>query len=146
MRAHRLTTLLVLAYVGFARAGATQASAQTAADKDAGPELVFEREVFVYPATHRRDPFVPLIGAGSAARFEELALQGIIYSPQADQSVALLVDRTGRIYRVRRGDMVANARVTNIAPRSVLFAVESFGVVRQERLELKRNDPEGVRG
>lgn len=107
------------------------------------PILKFEREYFVYPTTARRDPFEPLTGtSGLGPRFEDLALSGIIHSEEG-QSVVLLTDGGGRIYRVRRGESVGNARVLSISPMRVLFAVENFGVVRQEVLELKRKDNEG---
>lgn len=54
-------------------------------------ELVFEREVFAYPAFQRRDPFDPLVDEqASGPRFEQLTLLGIIHSPDPSQSVALL--------------------------------------------------------
>ncbi|HEX7089565.1 MAG TPA: hypothetical protein VF192_05480 [Longimicrobiales bacterium] len=106
-------------------------------------DLVFEREVFLYPATNRRDPFSPL-SVTEGPRFEELTLRGIIHSPVPGQSVALLTGPGDRSYRVRRGDTVGNARVLDVGPRRVLFAVNNFGVVRQEVLELKRKEPEGA--
>jgi Tfp pilus assembly protein PilP len=75
-------------------------------------------------------------------RFEDLALHGVIHSTDG-RSVALLSDGGGRIYRVRRGEVVGNARVISISSMKVVFAVENFGVVRQEELELKRKDNEG---
>jgi hypothetical protein len=106
-------------------------------------ELVFEREVFLYPAGNRRDPFSPL-SVTEGPRFEELTLRGIIHSPVPGQSVALLTGPGNRSYRVRRGETVGNARVLDVGPRRVLFAVNNFGVVRQEVLELKRKEPEGA--
>ncbi|HEY8470485.1 MAG TPA: hypothetical protein VIL18_12615 [Longimicrobiales bacterium] len=106
-------------------------------------ELVFEREVFFYPTGNRRDPFSPL-SVSEGPRFEELTLRGIIHSSVPGQSVALLVGPGNRSYRVRRGETVGNARVLDIGPRRVLFAVNNFGVVRQEVLELKRKEPEGA--
>lgn len=106
------------------------------------PELRFEREVYVYPTRAGRDPFASLAAtSGLGPRFEDLALLGVIHSPDG-QSVALLGEGGGRIHRVRRGEVVGNARVISIAPMKVIFAVENFGVVRQEELELKRKDSE----
>lgn len=111
------------------------------------PELKYEREYFLYPVSSRRDPFVPLVGVGEGGpRFEELSLRGIIYSRERGRSVALLAGPNGKIYRVREGDEVGNARVLGIQPLQVLFAVDNFGVVRQERLELKRKENEGDAG
>jgi hypothetical protein len=107
------------------------------------PELTFEREYFVYPTRAGRDPFTPLSAVeGLGPRFEDLALHGVIHSTDG-QSVVLLSDGGGRIYRARRGEMVGNARVVSISPMKVVFAVENFGVIRQEELELKRKDNEG---
>jgi hypothetical protein len=107
------------------------------------PDLSFEREYFVYPSRTGRDPFTSLAAtAGLGPRFEDLALHGVIHSTDG-RSVALLSDGGGRIYRVRRGEVVGNARVISISSMKVVFAVENFGVVRQEELELKRKDNEG---
>lgn len=113
----------------------------------AEPELKYEREYFAYPIGKRRDPFVPLVGVDEGGpRFEELTLQGIIHSQERGRSVALLAGPNGKIFRVREGDTVGNARILAIHPLEVLFAVDNFGVVRQERLELKRKENEGDAG
>lgn len=102
--------------------------------------LVYEREVFSYPGSARRDPFLPLTDEnGMGPRFESLSLQGIIYSTGRGRSVALLADGDGRVYRARVGDVVGNATVVEIGPLRVVMAVENFGVIRQEMLELQRN-------
>jgi Tfp pilus assembly protein PilP len=116
------------------QAGQAQAQTQT-------PEvtLVYEREVFVYRAAGRRDPFRPLSDDdGLGPRFEALTLQGIIYSTGASRSIALLADGGGRVHRVREGDVLGNARVVEIGPSRVVMAVETFGTIRQEMLELQR--------
>ena len=99
--------------------------------------LVYEREVYTYEGSTRRDPFRPLTDQNEMGpRFEALALQGIIYSTGRGRSVALLSDNDGRIYRVRVGEMVGNSRVIEIGPLRVVMAVENFGTIRQEILEL----------
>lgn len=136
--------LAFVAAPAWAQQGGQQGPAQKSAPAE--PELKFEREIFIYPANYRRDPFAPLQATDDGApRFEELTLRGIIYSPDG-QSVVVLSDPGGRLYRVRRGEAVGNARVVSIAPMRVVFAVENFGVVRQEELELKRKDNGGKRG
>jgi Tfp pilus assembly protein PilP len=101
--------------------------------------LVYEREVFMYQATGRRDPFRPLTDDDEMGpRFERLSLQGVIYSTGRGESLALLGDGTGRVYRVRQGDVIGNARVVEIGPSRVVMAVEVFGTIRQEMLELQR--------
>lgn len=99
--------------------------------------LVYEREVYTYEGSARRDPFRPLTDRTEMGpRFESLSLQGIIYSTGRGQSVALLSDTDGRIYRVRVGDLVGNSRVIEIGPLRVVLAVENFGTIRQEILQL----------
>lgn len=103
--------------------------------------LVYEREVFTYQGTNRRDPFRPLTSSDQAGpRFENLTLQGIIYSTGQGRSLALLADTDGRVFRVRVGDVVGNSRVVEVGPLRVVLAVEDFGQVRQEMLELKKRE------
>jgi Tfp pilus assembly protein PilP len=113
-----------------------QAQAQ-AGGQAANIELVYEREVFSYRGVSRRDPFRPLTDDDSMGpRFESLALQAIIYSTGRGNSLALLTDADGRVYRVRVGDVVGNSQVIEIGPLRVVLAVENFGTIRQEMLEL----------
>jgi hypothetical protein len=123
---------------------AAQAPAPPAAIPGSQPEpkLAFDREVFAYPAEGRRDPFKPLVGGpGSGGPlFADLALRGIIYSPDPRRSVALVQVGTRRTFRLRSGDIIGNARVLEIQPLRVRFAVENFGQVRNEVLELRGNN------
>ncbi|MEJ2503806.1 MAG: hypothetical protein P8177_10935 [Gemmatimonadota bacterium] len=109
---------------------------QQAVHKSADIELVYEREVFSYRGASRRDPFRPLSEESMGPRFESLALQAIIYSTGRGGSLALLTDAEGRVYRVRVGDVVGNSQVIEIGPLRVVLAVENFGTIRQEMLEL----------
>lgn len=100
--------------------------------------LVYDREVFTYRGQNRRDPFRPLTSQSGdlGPRFEALSLQGIVYSTGRGRSVALLNDSDGRVYRVREGDLVGTTRVIEIGPSRVVLAVDNFGTIRQEILEL----------
>lgn len=99
--------------------------------------LVYEREVFAYRGESRRDPFRPLTDDNEMGpSFEGLSLQGIIYSTGQGRSVALISDAGGRIYRARAGGMVGNSRIVEIGQTRVVLAVENFGTIRQEILEL----------
>jgi Tfp pilus assembly protein PilP len=121
-----------------ARGGAQQ-QAEPQTRPAAEVTLVYEREVFTYSAAGRRDPFRPLTEDDEMGpRFEQLALRGIIYATGRGQSVALLGDGSGRVYRVREGDVVGNARVVEIGRQRVVLAVETFGTIRREMLELQR--------
>jgi hypothetical protein len=115
-------------------------------------ELIFEREVFEYPAFQRRNPFRPLTGDDAGPRFEELALLGVILSGDGVGSVALLGPRgatagrgaTARTWRVREGDFLGNVRVLAIRQREILVEVDEFGVRETRVLELRRTEPEAM--
>lgn len=118
-------------------AAAAQETPQRATIVDVNePRLVFEREVFAYQRENRRDPFQPLTGLESGPLFDELRLQGIIYSDAPADSRALVVDAAGRRYRLRRGDTVGPATVIDIQPTRVIFSVSDFGQIRPEVLDL----------
>jgi len=109
-------------------------------------QLVFEREVFTYSATSRRDPFRSLANMeGVGPLFDDLHLRMIIHSNQPGQSVALVVDGSKKVYRLRKGDVVGNATVLDITEDKVTFTVEDFGNRRQEVLDLKsQNQKQGA--
>lgn len=131
-------------------AGAAYATAQEsgASESPPGPDevvLELEREFFVYPTDGRRDPFVSLAKSEDMGpRFEELRITGIIYS-DGGGSVALLEDANNEAHRVRKGTEIGNARVVEIGRTRVVFAVENFGVVRQEQLEMSPKDSDEVK-
>ena len=147
--------LAVAALVAIAAPASAQDPAQDTMDVMAGVpapaegevRLVYEREVYGYEAGGQRDPFAPLIGEGVdiGPTFADLRLRGIIYSTGRGQSIALLHDRTGNLYRARRGDIIGNATILEIRPLEVLFVVEDFGQTRQEMLRLKSDEAEGAR-
>ena len=97
------------------------------------PKLAFDREVFTYPGEGRRDPFKPLGGDDALGPlYEDLVLRGIAWSATPQQSVALLKDGAHKLYKMRVGERVGNARVVGIDKDRVRFAVTSFGTTRQE--------------
>jgi len=140
-RTRSLLALLAIA----ALAGSTRAYAQQPAKDTLGAppgsveaKLVFDREVFSYNGGGRRDPFKPLIGKESLGPlFEDLKLKVIIYSSDPSRSIVLVEDGAKRLYRLRRGDIVGNSRVVEIRPLAVRFAVENFGNMRYDVLELR---------
>lgn len=106
--------------------------------------LVYEREVFSYQGGERRDPFQPLTQDNQMGpRFQELSLQGIIFSDVPGQSLAILQAGGGRVLRARVGDVVGNSRIIEISPTRVVMAVENFGTIRQEILELPQREGAG---
>jgi hypothetical protein len=148
-----IATLCALVMVGVADASAQGAAQRGQQAQQAEPStrpasevtLVYEREQFAYAPAGRRDPFRPLTEDDELGpRFEQLSLRGVIYAPGRGRSVALLGeggrsrDGGGRVYRVREGDVLGNIRIVEIGPQRVVMAVETFGTVRREMLELQR--------
>lgn len=148
------TKLILVAFAGLLL-GATPMLAQDgeteepdgAGVREASPQvnLVYEREAFQYSWSDRRDPFVPLSDdADVGPRFEDLELLGVMHSSTLEESVALLRDSSDRRYRAKQGDVIGNARVVDIAPRRVVFAVDNFGAVVMSTLELNSNKTQGA--
>jgi len=121
--------------------------------------LAFEREVFVYPEYFRRNPFKSLLGGEEGPRFEALVLFGVLTSPFAGESIALIgegtrtvipaslgvpetitLEVTGRTYRVKEGEIVGNGNVTvqTIAVDQVIVEVAEFGRVETRIMLLPR--------
>ena len=121
--------------------------------------LAFEREVFSYPEYARRNPFKSLLGGEEGPRFETLVLFGIIYSPFAGESIALLgegtrtitpaspgvsetitLELTGSTYRVREGAIVGNGNVTvrSIEVDQITVDVAEFGTFETRIMLLPR--------
>jgi hypothetical protein len=111
------------------------------------PELVFEREVFSYPAFARRNPFVPLEGAQGGIRYEQLSLIGIMYSTDPSASVAVVStggysvadDGTlspveGDAYNVKVGQRIGNTTIREIQRDRVIVDVEEFGLTERRTM------------
>jgi hypothetical protein len=127
-----------------AKGAAAKAAAST---NQTGPSSVsISREVFGYDAGKRRDPFVSLAKADDMRPvFTDLRLVGIAYDPLGRSSVAVMRDVASKeLYRVRVGNTVGRARVTGIAPKAVTFALQEFGVTRQETMTLRDTTRKGM--
>lgn len=126
-----------------AGAMALQDTSQARPSGQAAVQEVYRRETFVYPTDSRRNPFVNLIEEDAGGpQFENLDLTGIIFGGSAG-SVASLIDRaTDKRFRVRRGDIIGDARVVEIRPDAVVFQVTQFGVTRSETLRIRREEEE----
>jgi hypothetical protein len=113
------------------------------------PELVFEREVFSYPAFARRNPFIPLEGTQGGLRFEQLSLIGIMYSDDPTASVAVvstggyaiaedgtLTPVEGDAYNVKVGQRIGNSTITvrEIQRDRVMVDVEEFGLTERRTM------------
>lgn len=106
--------------------------------------LGYERELFEYRSAGRRDPFRPLTAFNTGgARFQDLEVTGIVYSPDVG-SVVVVADRTNeQRYRLREGERVGTARVLEIRPDEVVFVITTFGVNRQAILRVKKERGQG---
>ncbi len=104
-----------------------------------GSVLGYEREQFEYSGRGRRNPFRPLTTVrGQGPRFEDLEVAGIVFNPDVG-SVAVIADRMSeRRFRLREGERVGTARVVEIRPDEVVFAISTFGASRQAVLRVKK--------
>lgn len=129
-------------FFGFtAAAWAQEPGADPASSQDETP--VLQREVFRYPGAGRRDPFRPLDARDELGpRFEDLALSGIILSPEAGSMVVLVNRPTGQRYRVWEGDVIGGATLTEVRADEAIFRVTVFGVSRRDTLRLESQQKE----
>lgn len=111
--------------------------------RDSAGNVVFQREVFGYPTSGRRDPFGSLLESGDIRPLlQDLRVVAITLAPTERQSIATLQDAsTKEIYRVRVGSVFGRMRVVSIRQRDVVLAIEEFGNTRQETLSI--NVPAG---
>jgi len=115
-------------------------------------ELVFEREVFIYPAFQRRNPFRPLVAADQGGpRFEQLRLLGIIHSDVPAMSVAIVGTSTvtippdggtpqvlpGDAWYLKVGQSIGNIRIVEVRREQVVVEVEEFGLTEQKIMQLQ---------
>ena len=110
-------------------------------------EASFAREVFAYPGGDRRDPFErPLPGNSAETMFEDLRLIGIIHSPHAAASVALVGSATAtpaaatgeRTFRLRQDVVLGDMRVLRVEQARVIVEIRRFGLAEQRELRLNR--------
>ncbi len=127
-------------------ASVTQSEANLG-DETGEPGL--DREVFVYPGGDRRDPFErPLPGNSAGTRFEDLQLIGVIHSPNARESVALVIARTAipaaatatgeSTFRLRQGVVLGEMRILRVEREYVIVEIRRFGIGEQRKLHLSR--------
>lgn len=115
-------------------------------------ELVFEREIFTYPAFARRNPFMPLTGSNQGGpRFESLRVLGIIHSGDPTASTAMLGTSTvaisedgstltvakGQSWYLKVGQSIGNIRVVEIRRDQVVVEVEEFGLTERKTMQLQ---------
>jgi hypothetical protein len=145
----------------------TKARVTTSTGATAKPErATFEREVFSYERSGRRDPFTSLMTSSEIRPlFADLRLVGVAYDPTGRSSVAVLREDAQELrtnvpkgavlgaasakapvevpqYRVREGQQLGRMRVARIGMKSVTFTIEEFGYSRQETLTLSDSNTE----
>jgi hypothetical protein len=105
-------------------------------------EFLPEREIVVYQATGRPDPFMPLIEeatssgkGGELPDVETLRLVGILQDKKVSR--ALFEDYNGYSYILRTGDRVKNGFVLGIEDTRVLFQIRQYGWNRQVAIDLE---------
>lgn len=109
-----------------------------AVQRDSAGNVVFNREVYGFPRTGRRDPFSSLIETGDIRpMLQDLQVVAITLAQTERQSIATLQDVSSKeIYRVRVGSVFGRMRVVSIRQRDVVLAIDEFGNTRQETLSI----------
>lgn len=120
--------------------GGARAPAAPAVDST---KVVFEREVFSYDGGDRRDPFASPFETGEIRPLiADLHLVGIIFDASGRNSVAVMRDASTQVqYRVRTGQMLGRAKVSQIRPQEVVMTIGEYGFSRQEILKLNLPQP-----
>ncbi|MEO6056602.1 MAG: hypothetical protein ABIQ49_07175 [Gemmatimonadales bacterium] len=107
-------------------------------------EMDAMRETFAY-AGGPRDPFASLIDVDKAGpEIGDLDLVGVyldLRSP-ANNVVVLREKTSSKRHKLRVGDQLGRARLTQIRPRDVVFKIQDFGFERQETLSLRKQEVE----
>jgi hypothetical protein len=125
---------------------ATQAIAEQAlADSvQKAREIEVMRETFAY-AGGARDPFNSLIDVDKAGpEVSDLDLVGVYLDLRSpSNNVVVLRERTSsKRHKLRVGDQLGRARLTQIRPRDAVFMIQDFGFERQETLSLRKQEVE----
>ena len=117
-----------------AAGAAVEKPAEATAEKAAG----FDREIFVYDRSGRRDPFASLMTSSELRPLlSDLRLVAVAFDETGRNSVAVLRDvNTKDQYRIRVGQSLGRMRASRIDPKSITFTIEEFGFSRQETLGL----------
>lgn len=124
------------------RAGARRPAAATIPTegivRDSAGNVQFNREVYSYPSSGRRDPFSSLIETGDIRpMMADLQIIAITLGASERGSIATLKDKSSdEIYRVRVGSVFGRMRVTSIRQREIGLEIDEFGYKRQETLSI----------
>lgn len=151
----RIATIFLAVAALYATPAALRAQDDQAQEQQQGPpaetELVFEREVFVYPLFTRSNPFVALTSdTGVGPLYAQLRLSGIIFS-ENDPSLSVAVfntagvtvgedgtlaaDGEGESFYVKTGQTLGNITVVEITRETVVVDVEEFGLADRKVMQ-----------
>jgi len=111
--------------------------------------VVIMREVYSYSTEGRRDPFVSLMTTGELRPLlTDLVLLGVIYDTESPRrSIAILTDgSTGQTYRVTVGTTIGRMKIAKIGQQDVTFAVDEFGMSRQQTLVMDKSPKKDAKG
>jgi hypothetical protein len=107
-------------------------------------EIEVMRETFAY-AGGTRDPFASLIDLDKTGpEIADLDLVGVymdLRSP-SNNVVVLREKASAKRHKMRVGDQLGRARLTQIRPRDAVFMISDFGFERQETLSLRKQEVE----
>jgi hypothetical protein len=107
-------------------------------------EIDVLRESFAY-AGGTRDPFSSLISLDkSGPEIADLDLVGVYLDLRTpSNNVVVLREKTSaKRHKMRVGDQLGRARLTQIRARDAVFVIQDFGFERQETLSLRKQEVE----
>jgi len=108
-------------------------------------EIEVMRETFAY-AGGTRDPFASLINRdNSGPEIGELDLVGVYLDLRTPANNVVVLREKGtsaKRHKMRVGDQLGRARLTQIRPRDAVFMIQDFGFERQETLSLRKQEVE----
>jgi hypothetical protein len=108
-------------------------------------EIDVLRETFAY-AGGTRDPFNSLINQGkNGPEISDLDLVGVYMDLRTpSNNVVVLREKRadGKRHKMRVGDQLGRARLTQIRSRDAVFTIQDFGFDRQETLSLRKQEVE----
>jgi hypothetical protein len=107
-------------------------------------EIEVMRETFAY-AGGTRDPFASLIDLDKVGpEIADLDLVGVYLDLRTPSNtvVVLREKATSKRHKMRVGDQLGRARLTQIRARDAVFMISDFGFERQETLSLRKQEVE----
>jgi hypothetical protein len=107
-------------------------------------EIDVLRETFAY-AGGTRDPFSSLISLDkSGPEIADLDLVGVYLDLRTPSNnvVVLREKASAKRHKMRVGDQLGRARLTQIRARDAVFVIQDFGFERQETLSLRKQEVE----